>query len=253
MKRYIRCSNAIFPLDIYEFLDWFNSRNPNYRIYNDDLDLVSCNYSSKTLARFPIKLEISESEAETLEQKLLDAMHKQESDVLSGNIDFDGYIEPGLRDYLVQHINDLDDETASKLIDHLYSSIHYSSYCDQLCSLVKMPGLSKAVINKLKSISFTRDMLAAYNPDLSDKERIEILILEVDDALQYRNAVSRLGFLRYANYVPDEVLRYVVLNAKQPNVRAIVAKRLNLSPDIVDMLKNDKSVVVRRIIDKNYN
>jgi hypothetical protein len=49
------------------------------------------------------------------------------------------------------------------------------------------------------------------------------------------------------------MIRYVVLNAKQPKVREIIAKRLNLSPDIIDMLKNDKSVVVRRIIDKNYN
>lgn len=253
MKRYIKCSNVIFPLDIYEFLDWFNARNPDYRIYNDDIDLVSCDYSSNTLARFPIKLKVSESEAKALEQKLLDAMHKQEADVLSGNIDFDGYIEPGLRDYLVKHVNELDDETACKLIDHLYSSLNYSSYYRQLSSLAITPGLSKAVIDKLKSNRFTRHLLAAYNPDLSDKERIELLILEVDEVLQRTDAVSCLDFLKRDNYVPDEVLRYVVLNAKQPRVRAVVARRPNLSPDIVDMLKNDKSVVVRRVIDKNYN
>ena len=252
MKRYIKCSNATFPLDIYEFLDWFNDRNPDYKIYNDDVDLVSCNYSSETLARFPRKLEVSESEAKDLEQKILDALHKFEDNALSGNIDSD-YIEQGLRNYLVQHISDLNDETIFKLIDYLYSNARYKNSCySQLFYILKMPGLSKATINKLKSTGFN-GYLAAYNPDLSKEERIEILIPEIDEILTYHNPVSDIdSLLRRGNYVPDEVLRYVVLNAKQPRARAVIARQPNLSPDIVDLLKNDKSVVVRRAIDKNY-
>lgn len=264
MKRYIRCSNVVFPLDIYEFLDWFNSRNPNYRIYNDDLDLVSCDYSSKTLARFPFTLEISESQAKNLEQRLLDAMHKQESDlhkqesdILSGNIDFDRNMPEDLRKFLANHINDLDEETALKVIDHFNSNIDYSSYFYQLWDIVRTPGLSKAVINKLKSSKLCVK-LATENPDLSDKERIEILIPFIEKHLsdrdkKYQYIIDRqFEFLRYSKYVPDEVLRYAVLNGRAP-IRELVARRPNLSPDIVDMLKNDKSYVVKGIINKKYN
>lgn len=245
MKRYIKCSNATFPLDIYEFLDWFNDRNPDYRIYNDDIDLVSCDFSSKTLARFPTKLEVSESEAESLEQKILDALHKYEDNALSGNIDFDGYIDEGLLDYLIKHIKDLDNETISKLIDNLYRKSRWGN--NKIYDLVKMPGLPKAAIDKLKSLRYIRDDLAVYNPDLSDKERTEILISDYDDL----NYVSLVYWLKPENHIPDEVLRHIVLNSG-PRTRVAVAKRPNLSPDIVDLLKNDKSIVVRREIDKNY-
>lgn len=237
-------------MDIYEFLDWFNSRNPDYRIYNDDLDLVSCDYSSKTLARFSMNLEVSESEAKRLEQRLLDALHKQETDALSGNIDFDGYIADGLLDYLIQHINDLDNETILKLIDVLYRKSRWGS--NKIFSLTDTPGLPRVAIDKLKSLGFGLS-LALHNPDLSGEERTEIIISDVKGLLECTSPVSQLGYIMYNKYVSDDVLRYIVLNSKQPKVRALVARRDNLSPDIVDMLKNDKSIVVRREVDKNYN